>query len=417
MTLAELARSIEARVTEAEKPRAAGYTMGLGGTRGQTQWIAPDAQSVAASVPRAPDPSSVYAPPGQQNAPDLPGRGISQWLVTWEGRRYWWAPDAIPAGNRWSQAILPESVARSLGGVRLTLPEVSMGGVAAAAGRTTWGGAGVPRFQIERAPGWLFSGDPRSHLARQFVPGRGTSDARSFVTEFALPVATIALPAVLGAVLAPVAAGAQGLQAAAASGGLSAGLGTGGGLGLSTGAAGANAAAILGSATAAAPAGLPGLGLSLASASGQAAAAGFSVAGLSTAAQQAAAPAAALPPAPTTPPPLDPFAVPAAGAATPAAAAPANAGGILGQARAGLAAVQAQLAPIQQAAGLASTAASLPAALGLTGGVPAAPDPGPSIDAGVIDRALRAPPVTVTGRFDWTFWLALAAASAVLWRL
>lgn len=421
MTLSEIARAIDADVAQADRPRIVGSSMaggGLGGSRAVVT-APPERATVLAVAPRAPDVSSIYNPPEAPNAPDLPGRGVSQWIVTWRGARYWWAPDAIPAGNQWSQGVLPESVARSLGGVRLSMPEIAHSGVAAAANRTTWGGAGESDTKLIRAPGWLFASDPKTHLARQFVPGRGTSNARAFLTEFAIPVAAATLPAVLGAVLAPAAAGAQGLQAVASTGAQLGTLGTGGGLGLTAGTAGANAAAVLGSAAAAAPAGLPGIGLTLANASGQAAAAKFA-AGTSAALQAVtAAPAPALPSVPAAPSPLsvlDPFAVPASGAAAPVASAPAGAGGLLSQARAGLGVIQAQLAPIQQAAGLVSAATSLPSML--TGGVPTpAPPSDPGIDASVIDRALRAPPVTVTGRFDWSFWLALAAASALLWRL
>lgn len=413
MTLSEIARDIEANVAKAEQPRAAGYSMGLGGSRGQAVFRPVDPRAVVAAVPRQADASSIFNTPAAPNAPDVPG--VSQFIVTWQGRRYWWAPSAIVAGNRDSKAILPDAVAQSLGGVRLTLPE--LGPPSPLWG--TMGGAGLPDRTIQRAPGWLFASDPKTHLARQFVPGRGTSNARSFITEFALPVAAVTLPAVLGAVLAPAAAGAQGLQAVASTGAQLGTLGTGGGLGLTAGTAGANAAAVLGSAAAAAPAGLPGIGLTLANASGQAAAAKFA-AGTAAALQAVtAAPAPALPSVPAAPGPLsvlDPFAVPASGAAAPVASAPAGAGGLLSQARAGLGVIQAQLAPIQQAAGLVSAATSLPSML--TGGVPApAPESDPGIDASVIDRALRAPPVTVTGRFDWSFWLALAAASALLWRL
>lgn len=414
MTLSEIARSIEASIAQAEQPRAAGFSMGLGGSR-EPFFTPADPRDVVAAVPRQADPTSIFNTPAAPNAPDVPG--VSQFIVTWQGRRYWWAPSAIVAGNRDSRAILPDAVAQSLGGVRLTLPQ--LGPPNRLAG--TIAGAGSFADTLERNPGWLFSADPKSHLARQFVGGRGTSNIRSFITEFALPVAAVTLPAVLGAVLAPAAAGAQGLQAVASTGAQLGTLGTGGGLGLTAGTAGANAGALLGSAAAAAPAGLPGIGLSLASASGQAAAANFA-AGTSAALRAVtAAPAPALPSVPAAPGPLsvlDPFAVPASGAAAPVANAPAGAANILSQARAGLGAIQAQLAPIQQAAGLVSAATSLPSML--TGGVPApapAPQPDPGIDVSVIDRALRAPPVTVVGRFDWSFWLAMAAASALLWRL
>lgn len=142
---------------------------------------------------RRADAASVFNYAGAPNAPDV--SGLSQYTLSIDGKTYWWAPESIEAGNKWSRAILPESVARAAGGVPVELPTAG----------TPYQYSPITGTQSLRTPterGYLFEANPHSETLRTWVAGQGTSYLREFVADVVIPVSSVVLPAIGGSLAA-----------------------------------------------------------------------------------------------------------------------------------------------------------------------------------------------------------------------